>query len=157
MIELCSEYLSVLCILYSKWLSCVLSTYLSRKKFGMGICLRELHISVIKSCRWFVWIVVLATIYQAILRIFHNHHELFWELTFVVTAWKVSKYGFFSGPYFPAFGLNTVKYSVSLRIQSECGKIQARKNSVFGYFSHSVLILDQETQKSGQHKKYRYE
>ena len=23
------------------------------------------------------------------------------------TAWKVSKYGVFSGPYFPAFGLNT--------------------------------------------------
>ena len=24
-----------------------------------------------------------------------------------VTAWKVSKYGAFSGPYFPVFGLNT--------------------------------------------------
>ena len=29
----------------------------------------------------------------------------------------------FSGPYFPAFGLNTERYSVSLRTQSECGKI----------------------------------
>ena len=28
----------------------------------------------------------------------------------------------YSGPYFPAFGLNTERYSVSLRIQSECGK-----------------------------------
>ena len=26
------------------------------------------------------------------------------------TAWKVSKYGVISGPYFPAFGLNTGKY-----------------------------------------------
>ena len=26
------------------------------------------------------------------------------------TAWKVSKYGFFSGPHFPVFGLNTGKY-----------------------------------------------
>ena len=26
------------------------------------------------------------------------------------TAWKVSKYGAFSGPYFPVFGLNTGKY-----------------------------------------------
>ena len=26
------------------------------------------------------------------------------------TAWKVSKQGVFSGPYFPAFGLNTVRY-----------------------------------------------
>ena len=27
-----------------------------------------------------------------------------------ITAWKVSKYGVFSGPYFPLFGLNTGKY-----------------------------------------------
>ena len=26
------------------------------------------------------------------------------------TTWKVSKYGVFSGPYFPAFGLNTERY-----------------------------------------------
>ena len=29
-------------------------------------------------------------------------------------------------PYFPAFGLNTKRYGVSLRIQSECGKVQTR-------------------------------
>ena len=29
-------------------------------------------------------------------------------LTF--TAWKFSKYGIFSAPYFPVFGLNTEKY-----------------------------------------------
>ena len=33
----------------------------------------------------------------------------------------------FSDPYFPAFGLNTERYSVSLRIQSEFGKIHTRK------------------------------
>ena len=32
----------------------------------------------------------------------------------------------YSGPYFPAFGLNTERYSVALRIQSECGKIRTR-------------------------------
>ena len=32
----------------------------------------------------------------------------------------------FSGSYFPAFGLNTERYSVSLRIQSECGKMRSR-------------------------------
>ena len=52
-------------------------------------------------------------------------------------AWKVSKYGNFSGPYFPAFWLNTERHSVSLRIQSECRKIRTRKNSVFGHFSSS--------------------
>ena len=40
------------------------------------------------------------------------------------TAWKVSKYGFFSGPYFATFALNMERYSVSLRIQSKCGKIR---------------------------------
>ena len=30
------------------------------------------------------------------------------------------------------------RYEVSLRIQSECGKIRTRNNSVFGHFSRSV-------------------
>ena len=54
------------------------------------------------------------------------------------TAWKATKYAVFSGPYFPEFRLNTERYGVSLRIQSECGKIQTRKNFVFGHFSRSV-------------------
>ena len=33
----------------------------------------------------------------------------------------------FSGPYFPAFGLNTNRYCVSVRIKFECGKIRTRK------------------------------
>ena len=32
----------------------------------------------------------------------------------------------YSGLHFPAFGLNTERYSVSLRIQSKCGKKRAR-------------------------------
>ena len=32
----------------------------------------------------------------------------------------------YSGPYFPALGLNAERYEVSLRIQSECRKIQTR-------------------------------
>ena len=32
----------------------------------------------------------------------------------------------FSSPYFPAFGLNTERLSVSLRIHSECRKIRIR-------------------------------
>ena len=50
-----------------------------------------------------------------------------WDILSTTTAWKVSRYGDFSGPYFTAFGLNTGRYSVSLRIQSECGKIRTRK------------------------------
>ena len=33
----------------------------------------------------------------------------------------------FSGPYFPTFELNTERYSVPLRIQSEFGKMRNRK------------------------------
>ena len=48
----------------------------------------------------------------------------------------------FSGPYFPAFGLNTERYGVSLRIQSECGKIQTRitpnANTFYAVFSSST-------------------
>ena len=50
----------------------------------------------------------------------------------------MSKYGVFSGPYFPSFRLNTERYEVFLGIQPECGKIRTRINSVFGYFSRSV-------------------
>ena len=47
---------------------------------------------------------------------------------------------YFSGPYFPAFGLNTERYEVCLHIQSKCGKIWTRKNSVFGFFSRSACL-----------------
>ena len=50
------------------------------------------------------------------------------------TAWKKSKYGVISGPYFPVFGLNTERYSISPCIQSEYRKIWTRNNSVFGHF-----------------------
>ena len=60
---------------------------------------------------------------------------------FAYTAWKVSKYGFFSGPYFLVFGLNMEIYKVNLRIQSKYRKIQTRKNSVFGHFSRSAMTL----------------
>ena len=63
------------------------------------------------------------------------------KIDMVTTAWKLSKYGVFSGPFFPVFGLNTKRYSVSRRIQSECGKIQTRKNSVFGHCSRSKLLF----------------
>ena len=50
-----------------------------------------------------------------------------------LTTWKVSKYGVFSDPYFPVFGLNTDSCSVNLRIQSEYWIIGNRKKSIFGF------------------------
>ena len=46
-----------------------------------------------------------------------------------LTAWKVSKYGVFSGPFFPIFELNAERYRASPRIQIECGKIRTRKKT----------------------------
>ena len=43
----------------------------------------------------------------------------------------------FSGPYFPAFGMNPEIYSVNHCIHSKCEKVWTRKNSVFGHFSRS--------------------
>ena len=40
----------------------------------------------------------------------------------------------FSGPHFRAFGLNTERYGVSLRIQSECGKMRTRITPNTGTF-----------------------
>ena len=54
------------------------------------------------------------------------------------TVRKVPKYEVFSGPYFPALGLNAERYEISHRTHSECGKLLTRKNSVFGHISHSV-------------------
>ena len=46
----------------------------------------------------------------------------------------------YSSLHFPAFGLNTERYSVSPRMQSECGKIRTRKNTNMDTF-HEVCGL----------------
>ena len=67
--------------------------------------------------------------------------QLLSYLNSIDTAWKVPKYGLFSGPYFPAFGLNMEIYSVNLPIQSIYGRIRTRKNSVFGQLSRSENLM----------------
>ena len=54
----------------------------------------------------------------------------------------------YSGAHFPAFGLNTDRYSVFLRIQLECGpySVQMRENayqnnSEYGYLLRSLLKM----------------
>ena len=46
----------------------------------------------------------------------------------------------FSGPLSSAFGLNTERYSVYIRIQPECGRIQTRKTPKTDAF-HAVFVL----------------
>ena len=45
----------------------------------------------------------------------------------------------FSGPCFPIFQQNADIYSVKLLIWFNCGKLWARKTSVFGQFPHSQV------------------
>ena len=58
-------------------------------------------------------------------------------LSWVDTAWKVSKYGVFSGPYFPAFELNTPYLSV---FSSNAGKYGPEKTSYLVTF-HAVWVM----------------
>ena len=46
----------------------------------------------------------------------------------------------YSRPYLPAFGLDTARYGVSLRIQSECRKIRARITPNTDTF-HAVSVM----------------
>ena len=57
------------------------------------------------------------------------------------TAWKVSKHGVFSGPYFPVCGLNIEIYSVKLRIQSVYRKIRTRKTPYLDTFYAEYCFL----------------
>ena len=46
----------------------------------------------------------------------------------------------YSGPYFPAFGLNTERYSVSLRIQYKVRENTEQNNSEYGCFFRSATM-----------------
>ena len=60
------------------------------------------------------------------LRFFNDKELSTQRLTDVIHCVKCIRIRIFSGPYFPAFGLNTGRHSVSLRIQPECRKIRTR-------------------------------
>ena len=47
----------------------------------------------------------------------------------------------YSGPYFPAFGLNTERYGVSFRIQSKCEKIRTLYAVQFSFTDHIAYIV----------------
>ena len=52
--------------------------------------------------------------------------EVFVSLIYLLHCVKRVRIRSYSRFYFPAFGLNTERYSVSLRIESECVKIRIR-------------------------------
>ena len=58
----------------------------------------------------------------------------------------------YSGPYFPAFGLNTEIYGVFLHIQSECGKIRSRITANTDTF-YAVTKMDREVHSNSTTRK----
>ena len=52
---------------------------------------------------------------------------------------KIVRIRSYSGPYFPAFGLNMERYSAYLHIQSECGKIRTRITPYMNTF-YAVIV-----------------
>ena len=54
------------------------------------------------------------------------------------TAWKVSKYKVFSGPYFPVFGLNTGKYGLEKTLYLDTIHAELLHNT---YFLHEQQLL----------------
>ena len=66
-----------------------------------------------------------------------------------ITLREIVRIPSYSGPHFPAFGLNTERYSVSPHIQSKCWKMRTRVNpntntfyslSDFFYYVYKALL-----------------
>ena len=70
-------------------------------------------------------------------------HFIYDELNLYYHCVKSVHIRSYSGPYFPAFGLNTERYEVSLRIQSKCRKIRTRitPNTDTFHAAHNVANL----------------
>ena len=59
--------------------------------------------------------------------IHHQNWQLIGKTFYNFCHWvKSVRIRSYSGPYFPSFGLNKERYGVSIRIQSECGKMWIR-------------------------------
>ena len=114
------------------------------------------HLSWLSKCTMHIYkwnLIIIWTYMQCGVRVFLNFKgPITWDIRHIrfklatygkrCTAWKMFKYGIFSGPYFPAFGLNTERYFVSLHIQSECGKIRTKKKiRIWTHFTQKCFLL----------------
>ena len=76
------------------------------------------------------WFVFGRTLHSALYLILRDYQR--------VKCMRIRSY---SGPHFPSFRLNTEKYSVFLRIQSECGKTANTDTFYKVYFSHFIPLV----------------
>ena len=85
----------------------------------LSFCIRSSY------CHWKKWVLI---------------KKLFTNAIFLLTLRKKCPYSEFFWPSFPTFRLNTERYSVSLSIQSECGKMRTKIISNMGAF-HAVWMF----------------
>ena len=71
---------------------------------------------------------------------FRNNHRI--ALKKYAHCMKSVCIGIFSGPYFPSFGLNTQRSSLSLCLESKYGGNTDQKKSEYGHFSRSGKVKD---------------
>ena len=79
------------------------------------------------------------------------HYVLLLILPMLLQHWQIDKSNYhcaksveirsFSGPYFPAFGLNTKIYGVNFRIQSECRKYRQEKLRIWTLFTQYITTI----------------
>ena len=70
-----------------------------------------------------------------------------WAKKGLILIWKLSNYHCvksvriwrFSGPYFPSFGLNTERYSISLHIQFDSERKRTRKFRIRTLFTQCII------------------
>ena len=92
---------------------------------------------------WHTQVWSLKYLFLTIILLFLTLYCYFYQLfLFSLTSWKVSKYGVFSGPYFPAFGLNTERdsispYSVRMRENAE-----QKKTHIWTLFTQCVYSIN---------------
>ena len=92
---------------------------------------------------WHTQVWSLKYLFLTIILLFLTLCCYFYQLfLFSLTSWKVSKYGLFSGPYFPAFGLNTERdsispYSVRMRENAE-----QKKTHIWTLFTQCVYSIN---------------
>ena len=67
-----------------------------------------------------------------------HYKEVFCRIFHCIKSIRIRSY---SGPYFLAFGLNTERYKVFLRIYSECGKMRTRITPNTGTFYEVFTIM----------------
>ena len=76
------------------------------------------------------------------LLLLHCHAKLMLLNASDNTAWKVSKYGVISGPYFPVFGLNTGKYRTEITPYLDIFQaVMFNTTCAFKFFRYSTQFL----------------